>query len=100
MSFKVVIYQTVTENVQVDAADAEGIVLGDLGNLVIRDLRTVNDRDRTLAEDFHHPVRVPADAANGKAKITLSFPDWKEGSVTATILEVPIVDAKAESDKK
>jgi hypothetical protein len=45
-------------------------------------------------------VRVPAEAANGKAKITLSFADWKEGNVAPTTLEVPIVDAKAEKDKE
>jgi len=45
-------------------------------------------------------VRVPVEAANAKAKITLSFADWKEGNVAPTTLEVPIVDAKANTDKK
>jgi hypothetical protein len=26
-------------------------------------------------------VRVPDEAGNGKAKVTLSFPDWKEARV-------------------
>jgi hypothetical protein len=45
-------------------------------------------------------VRVPAEAANGKAKITLSFADWTAGNVAPTTLEAPIVDANAEKDKK
>jgi hypothetical protein len=43
---------------------------------------------------------VPAEAANGKAKITLSFANWKEGNVASTTLEVPIVDTKAQKGKK
>jgi hypothetical protein len=42
---------------------------------------------------------VPPDAGNGKAKITLSFPDWKEGKVAPTTLQVPIVDGK-DGEKK
>jgi hypothetical protein len=45
-------------------------------------------------------VRVPAEAANGKAKITLSFADWKEGNVASATLEVPIVDAIPKTGKK
>jgi hypothetical protein len=37
-------------------------------------------------------VRVPGDAGEGKAKVTLSFPDWKEAQVVSTTIEVPIVD--------
>jgi hypothetical protein len=37
-------------------------------------------------------VGVPSEA--GKAKITLSFPDWREGKVAPATFEVPIVDAK------
>jgi hypothetical protein len=44
-------------------------------------------------------VRVPAEAANGKARITLSFPDWKEGNVAPTTVEVPIVDARTDKRK-
>jgi hypothetical protein len=39
-------------------------------------------------------VRVPSEAGNGKAKITLTFPDWKESKVAPATFEVPIVDAK------
>lgn len=35
-------------------------------------------------------MRVPDAAGNGKAKVTLSFPDWKEGSVAPATFEVPI----------
>jgi hypothetical protein len=35
-------------------------------------------------------VRVPDEAASGKAKVTVSFPDWKEGEVTPATFEVPI----------
>jgi hypothetical protein len=41
---------------------------------------------------FHGPVRVPADAGNGKAKVTLSFESWKEGKVVSSTIELPIVD--------
>jgi hypothetical protein len=42
-------------------------------------------------------VRVPEAVGKGKAKITLSFPDWKEGQtnkVTPATLEVPVAEAK------
>jgi hypothetical protein len=39
-------------------------------------------------------VRVPEEAGRGKAKITLSFPDWKEGRVVPTTFEVPIAEPK------
>jgi hypothetical protein len=35
-------------------------------------------------------VRVPSEAGKGKAKVTLSFPDWKEGKVTPATIEVPV----------
>jgi hypothetical protein len=35
-------------------------------------------------------VRVPDDLGKGIAKITLSFPDWKEGKVAPATIEVPI----------
>lgn len=41
------------------------------------------------------PVRVPDDAGNGKAKITFSMPDWKEGKVTPATFEVPIQEPEA-----
>ena len=36
---------------------------------------------------------VPSEVSNGKAKITLSFPDWRESNVAPATFEVPIVDA-------
>jgi len=35
-------------------------------------------------------VRVPDEAAGGKAQVTLSFLDWKKGNVAAATDEVPI----------
>jgi hypothetical protein len=35
-------------------------------------------------------VRVPAEAANGTAKVRLSFDDWKEGKVTPAEFEVTV----------
>jgi hypothetical protein len=40
-------------------------------------------------------VRVPDEAGNGKAKVTLSFPDWKEGDVAPATFELPIERAGA-----
>jgi hypothetical protein len=37
-------------------------------------------------------VRVPKKAGKGKAKVTLSFPDWPEGHVAPATFEVPVVD--------
>jgi hypothetical protein len=37
-------------------------------------------------------VRVPDEAGNGKAKVSLSFADWKEGHVAPATFEVPIGD--------
>jgi hypothetical protein len=39
-------------------------------------------------------VGVPSEAGNGKAKITLSIPDWKESKIAPATFDVPIVDAK------
>jgi hypothetical protein len=41
-------------------------------------------------------VRVPSEAGPGKAKITLSFPTWKEPTVAPATFEVLIVEPKAE----
>ena len=45
-------------------------------------------------------VRVPKQAAGGKAKITLSFPDWKEVSFPPVTFEVPIVGATLKPSAK
>lgn len=39
-------------------------------------------------------MRVPDNAGSGKAQITLSFPDWKEGQVVPATFEVPIEGPK------
>jgi hypothetical protein len=36
---------------------------------------------------LYGPVRVPDDAATGKAKVTLSFEEWKEGKVAPLTVE-------------
>jgi hypothetical protein len=38
-------------------------------------------------------VRVPAEAAKGKAKVTVSFATWKAGEVAPATFEVPIEEA-------
>jgi hypothetical protein len=42
---------------------------------------------------------VPEDAAAGKAKMTLSFPDWKDRQVAATTVEV-IVEEGGDAEGK
>jgi hypothetical protein len=37
-------------------------------------------------------VRVPDEAGVGKAKVTYSFETWKEGCVTSTTIELPVVE--------
>jgi hypothetical protein len=37
-------------------------------------------------------VRVPADAAVGKARVRLSFREWKEEKVDPVRVEVSVVD--------
>jgi hypothetical protein len=37
-------------------------------------------------------VRVPSEAGKGKAKVTLSFPDWKDAEVAPATYEVPVID--------
>jgi hypothetical protein len=39
---------------------------------------------------FEGRVRVPPGAAKGRARVALSFPDWKEGRVEPATVEVPI----------
>ena len=36
------------------------------------------------------PCRVPLSAGIGRAKVTLSYPGWKEGNVRPVTIEVPI----------
>jgi hypothetical protein len=35
-------------------------------------------------------VRVPQAIGHGKVRITLSFPDWKEGNVAPATFDLPI----------
>jgi hypothetical protein len=44
-------------------------------------------------------VRVPDEAGNGKAKLTISFAAWKEGNVFSSTVELPIVDSADAKDK-
>lgn len=39
-------------------------------------------------------MRVPDAAGDGMAKITLAYPDWKEGKVTPVTFKVPIADTE------
>ena len=39
-------------------------------------------------------MRVPSEAGNGKATVTLSFPDWKDSTITPTTFAVPIVQSE------
>ena len=39
---------------------------------------------------FWGSVRVPSEAGKGKAKITLSFPDWKNREIVPATVEVPV----------
>src|SRR5262249_5731679 len=45
---------------------------------------------------FWFAVRVPAEAGKGKAKVTLSFPDWKEVKICPATFELPIVEFRPE----
>ncbi len=36
-------------------------------------------------------MRVPKEAGDGMAKVTLSFDAWKEGKVTPSTMEVPVM---------
>jgi hypothetical protein len=44
-------------------------------------------------------VRIPDEAAAGKAKITVSFPDWQEGKVAPTTFEMTIEEPPSEADR-
>jgi hypothetical protein len=35
-------------------------------------------------------VRVPGEAGEGKAKLTLLFPEWKDGNVRPLRVELPL----------
>ena len=43
-------------------------------------------------------MRVPDAAGKGTAKVTLSFPDWKEGKVIPTTVKIPIRESNQTKD--
>ena len=43
---------------------------------------------------------VPKEAASDKAKVTLSFPDWKDGKIAPATFEVPVVDVSLEEEAR
>ncbi|HLN29453.1 MAG TPA: hypothetical protein VK395_17020 [Gemmataceae bacterium] len=45
---------------------------------------------------FFAPLQVPIAVSDRQAKITLSFPDWKEGKVAPSTVEVPIGEPTGE----
>jgi RNA polymerase sigma factor (sigma-70 family) len=55
---------------------------------------------RCCGDNFYGPVPVPADAATGKAKVTVSFPAWKAGKVAPATFAVPVIDAPPPVPKK
>ncbi|HEY8747850.1 MAG TPA: hypothetical protein VIM11_07740 [Tepidisphaeraceae bacterium] len=61
-------------------------------------LQVVLDQ-RCCGSLFYGPVRVPPEAATGNAKVTVSFPAWKQGNVAPATFEVRIRDATEKSSK-
>jgi hypothetical protein len=49
---------------------------------------------------FKAPLPVPGEAGLGVAKVTLSFDAWKDGKVSPTTIEIPVVNRPAESNGK
>jgi hypothetical protein len=45
-------------------------------------------------------VRVPEEAGLGTAKITMSFPEWKEGQVAPATVEMRVVEAEPRKNAK
>jgi len=41
-------------------------------------------------------VRVPAAAGTGKAKVSVSFADWKEGKVASATFDIEVTDQAPE----
>ena len=63
MSFQIVINQSVTQDVQLDAADAETLVVTDFRYFVEGYLGSVNDRCRALSKNLKDPVAVEHDGS-------------------------------------
>ena len=95
MPFDVVIYESIAKDVQVYAADRERLVLSDLSDLVICDLRAVNHRNRTLAEYLHHAVRIQDDRGvliDTNAEIVWIIADRRDEAADASPLGEMLVD--------
>ena len=45
-------------------------------------------------------MRAPLEAGLGKAKVTVSFPDWKDGKVAPVTFDLLIVEAAPKAEKK
>ena len=43
-------------------------------------------------------MRVPSEAGKGKAKVTLSFQEWKDSRVAPATYEVPVVDPEPKAE--
>ena len=43
-------------------------------------------------------MRVLDGAGKGAAKVTLSFPDWKEGKITPATVKIPIRESDQTKD--
>jgi hypothetical protein len=48
--------------------------------------------DRCCGNQFSIPLTVPAEAGDGPAKVTLTFPDCPGEKVTPATVEVPVRD--------
>src|SRR5262249_20615792 len=53
--------------------------------------RTLTLAERCCGTHFLTQVQVPEDCGLGKARLLLSFPDWKEGNVVPAVVELPMV---------
>lgn len=49
---------------------------------------------------FHGPVRVPAEASEGKARIVMSFAEWKEGLVAPRSASLPVAGETRDAKEK
>lgn len=47
---------------------------------------------------FEGSVRVPEEAASGKAKITVSFPDWGKDHVAPATFEIPVLEPEPKGE--
>ncbi len=45
-------------------------------------------------------MRVPSEAGKGKAKVILSFRDWKDSRVAPATYEVPVIDPEPKAENR